>query len=350
MDSDTPDRRVSLARRLRVLPDLSCADWMALRGDLERLDDIVSLVLVADPFGNHKTAELAACFPDLHVAYKEHYVIDLARPVFERLSNHHARNVRKATRQVEVERCKDPIRFVGDWMRLYGALIERHQIQGIAAFSRTSFEKQMHVPGLILFRAVARNETVDMVLWYQHNEIGYYHLAAYSYLGYELKASFAVFASAIDYFSMRLRLLSLGAGAGIYGSEEDGLTRFKKSWATGTRTAYLCGRIFDRARYDELVRMPSCDRHRELFSSIPERRSTMMTNLNALLNEKRAGRRTLLALTPTRLKPFCSICRGIQTRQIRSTISSTATTPILLAGTDQIDPGYFPRYRSGELA
>jgi hypothetical protein len=228
---------------------------MALRGDLERLDDIVSLVAVADPFGNHNTAELAACFPNLHVAYKEHYVIDLTRPVFERLSNHHARNVRKATRQVDVERCKDPIRFAGDWMRLYGALIERHQIQGIAAFSRTSFEKQMHVPGLILFRAVARNETVGMVLWYQHNEIGYYHLAAYSHLGYELKASFALFASAIDYFSTRLRFLSLGAGAGIYGSEEDGLTRFKKSWATGTRTAYLCGRIFDRARYDELVRM-----------------------------------------------------------------------------------------------
>jgi hypothetical protein len=235
-------------------PIFSCADWMALRRDLGGLDDIVSLVLVADPFGNHTPAELAACFPDLRLAYKEHYVIDLSRPLFEHLSDHHGRNVRKATGQVEVEQCKDPIRFAGEWIRLYGALIERHQIRGIAAFSKASFEKQMQVPGLTLFRAVARNETVGMMLWYRHNEVGYYHLAAYSELGYELKASFALFAWAIDYFSTRLRFLSLGAGAGIHGLEEDGLTRFKKGWATGTRTVYLCGRIFDRTRYNELVR------------------------------------------------------------------------------------------------
>ncbi len=77
---------------------------------------------------------------------------------------------------------------------------------------------------------------------------------AYSKLGYELKASFALFAWAIDYFSTRLRFLSLGVGMGINGLKEDGLTHFKKGWATGTRTAYLCGRIFDRARYNERVR------------------------------------------------------------------------------------------------
>lgn len=32
-----------------------------------------------------------------------------------------------------------------------------------------------------------------------------------------------------------------------------GLTRFKKGWSTCTRTAYLCGRIFDRKRYMALA-------------------------------------------------------------------------------------------------
>ena len=31
---------------------------------------------------------------------------------------------------------------------------------------------------------------------------------------------------------------------------DDGLTRFKSGWATGTRTAYLCGRIMDRHQYE----------------------------------------------------------------------------------------------------
>ena len=33
----------------------------------------------------------------------------------------------------------------------------------------------------------------------------------------------------------------------------DGLSRFKRGWSTGTRTAYFCGRIFDHARYSEIM-------------------------------------------------------------------------------------------------
>ena len=44
------------------------------RGDLE------SLSLVTDPFGDYTESELHACFPDLVVPFKEHYVIDLEKP------------------------------------------------------------------------------------------------------------------------------------------------------------------------------------------------------------------------------------------------------------------------------
>jgi hypothetical protein len=36
------------------------------------------------------------------------------------------------------------------------------------------------------------------------------------------------------------------------------LSRFKRGWATGTRTAYFCGRIFDRANYREITRASGC--------------------------------------------------------------------------------------------
>ena len=104
-----------------------------------------------------------------------------------------------------------------------------------------------------MFRAVHQGVSVGMTLWYIQGEVGYYHLAAYSDVGYALRASFALFAGAIEYFATRLRWLNLGAGAGIHSASSDGLTRFKRGWATGTRTAYLCGRICDPARYAEVV-------------------------------------------------------------------------------------------------
>ena len=33
----------------------------------------------------------------------------------------------------------------------------------------------------------------------------------------------------------------------------DGLALFKKGWATESRTVHLCGRIFDRQKYEQLI-------------------------------------------------------------------------------------------------
>ncbi len=105
-----------------------------------------------------------------------------------------------------------------------------------------------------------------MTLWYRGDDRAYYHLAAYSPRGYELKASFALFWHAHEVFAREgVRWLALGAGAGIDNDELDGLTRFKSGWATVTRTAYLCGRIFDEQAYAALA--GSANSHDETFFS-----------------------------------------------------------------------------------
>lgn len=233
-------------------PIFCCADWAALGADLSALSGPVSLTAVTDPFGDYTPAQLQACFPDLAAPYKEHFVIELARAEAQ-LAGHHARNIRKARAAVAVERCERPAEYLDAWAELYANLVRRHQIDGPAAFSRASLAAQLAVPGLALYRALAGGETVGMVLWFLQDEVGYYHLAAYSDRGYALRASYALFAAAIDDLAGQLRWLSLGAGAGVRSDGDDGLTRFKRGWATGTRTAYLCGRIFDRERYDALA-------------------------------------------------------------------------------------------------
>jgi hypothetical protein len=113
---------------------------------------------------------------------------------------------------------------------------------------------QLTTPGIVAFRAIWNHQTVGMLLWYVQGNTGYYHLGAYNPQGYQLNASFALFWKAIEYFSAReLDWLSLGAGAGARGDANDGLTRFKRGWSTGTRTALFCGRIFDRKKYDEIL-------------------------------------------------------------------------------------------------
>lgn len=233
-------------------PFFTCRNWSKVEQDLTPLQqDIVSLTLVTDPLGDCTLTDLRPAFPDLLQPYKEHFIIDLKRP--QTISAHHRRNVRQALTQVTVEQCSPDTAF-GTWVKLYDYLIQRHQITGLAAFSRASFAMQWQVPGLTILRAIHQGETVGMTLWFSHEEHAYYHLAAYAPRGYELKASYALFHCAMEHFaSAGTRWIALGAGAGAHNDGSDGLTRFKRGWANETRTVYLCGRIFKQQTYASLA-------------------------------------------------------------------------------------------------
>ena len=241
---------------LGCYPLFCCRDWAQLRTDLDgQGDELVSLALVTDPFGAYDEALLRDCFKNLVVPFKQHFVVDLNRPAETFVHPHHRRNARKAQARLQVERCAEPASLLADWTALYSALRERHGITGLAAFSPECFARQLAVPGLVALRATHDGATVGMLLWYVQGDLAYYHLGAHSRSGYELRASFALFSYAIDYFARQgLRYLSLGGGAGAEGGGTSGLSRFKAGWSNETRTAYFCGRIFDPQRYAEIVR------------------------------------------------------------------------------------------------
>ena len=236
-------------------PLFTCLDWSQLQQDLDDIrDSLVSLAVVTDPFGTYDEPYLRRCFKDVVIPYKEHFIVDLSCPADSIVSNHHRRCARKALRSINVERCEDALQFLGDWVELYGDFIKKRNIRGPAALSRLSLAKQLMVPGLVMFRAEYKQTIVGIHLWYVHGNVGYAHLAAYDQLGYKLGASYALFWSAIEYFQIdQLRWLHLGGVAGVKPESGDGLTVFKNGWSTGTRTAYLCGRIFDRERYLRIV-------------------------------------------------------------------------------------------------
>jgi hypothetical protein len=231
-------------------PLFTCLDWRRLYLDLDAIrgDDLVSVTLVTEPFGEYDEAYLRRCFPALVRPFKEHYVVDLGRP---RVSKHHRYYARRALREVTVEVCVEPERLLDEWTGLYAHLCARQHLAGIKAFSRPAFARQLRIPGLVVLRGTAGGSTVGAHLWYVQGEVAHSHLAAFSAQGYELMAAYALYASAIEHFAGQVRWLALGAGAGARGNDRDGLSWFKRGWSTGTRPVYLCGRVFSPECYAE---------------------------------------------------------------------------------------------------
>lgn len=235
-------------------PLFSCLDWSGLKGDLDALAaHEISVALVTDPFGEYDEATLRDCFVHKVMPYKAHFVADLQRRPETFVTKHHRYYTQRALKDVELERCDEPIRFLDEWSALYDHLIARHHLRGIKAFSRAAFRAQLAVPGAVMLRATHAGEAVGAHLWYVQNGVVHSHLAAANALGYDFQVSYALYWFALETFAGQAAWINFGAGAGVNSDGKDGLTQFKRGWATETRLTYFCGRIFDQEKYAEAL-------------------------------------------------------------------------------------------------
>ncbi len=252
-------------------PLFSCLDWSGLDADVDELAaDLISVSLVTDPFGDYDRQSLETCFGHKVVPYKAHFVADLRLPARTFVGRHHRYYAQRALAQVELQRCDQPGQLLDEWLSLYNHLIARHRLSGIKAFSRAAFSVQLAVPGVVMLRATHAGETVGAHLWYVQGDVVHSHLAATSALGYDLNVAYALYWFALETFADQALWINFGAGAGVTSDGTDGLSRFKRGWATETRPTYFCGRIFDRAKYADALTVRGLRDNEDYFPAYRE--------------------------------------------------------------------------------
>lgn len=96
-----------------------------------------------------------------------------------------------------------------------------------------------------------------MHLWYLQSGIAYSHLSAFDHEGYKLRAAYALHWFAIQEFKRNradeLRWIDLGGGAGVEEDARDGLSIFKRGWATGEKIKYFCAAVCNWEDYRKLT-------------------------------------------------------------------------------------------------
>ncbi len=235
-------------------PLFACRDWRRLGEDLDDLGrDLVSLVLVVEPFAAVTRSELRRCFDSVE-PFKRHHLVDLSHPPELTASHHHRKMARRAFRTVQVDVCRHPASFLDVWTDLYDGLVARKNLDGIKAFSPAAFAQHLRVPGTLMLVARLDGIVVGADWYYRAGEVAYAHLAAFTSDGYAVGASYALQWRAIEILkAYGARWLTLGAGAGPEPSPDDGLEWFKAGWASATAETQIAARVFDRDRYADLV-------------------------------------------------------------------------------------------------
>ena len=235
-------------------PLFACQDWHHLREDLEALSqDLVSVTLVMDPFAAEEHASAWRTTFDTVRPFKTHFVTRLRGPWQTAVSAHHRYYANKAAASVRVARVATPATCATEWIELYQRLMARRALRGVHALPPSALAAHLTVPGIALFIARCGEQVVGAHLWYVNGPVAYSHLAAASAEGLRYGASYALHAAALESFSGEIEWADLGGAAGTKDHASDGLAWFKRGWATETRTAFLCGRVFDQERYQQLA-------------------------------------------------------------------------------------------------
>jgi len=156
---------------------------------------------------------------------------------------------------MQTTQCQRASGYATTWVALYEEnVIGRHGVTGPAAFPAESLTAQLAVPGLVAFAAERDGEIIGMQLWFLSQGRAYYHLAAYSAVGYREGASYALMWHALSHFQDHgVRRVNLGGGAGLQSAEADGLANFKAGWSNVELPAHFGGRIVDRDEYARLT-------------------------------------------------------------------------------------------------
>jgi len=229
--------------RIPLAPDV---DLAAGRARLRALG-LVSAVLVPDPLASPAPERLAAAFEVVR-PFKTHLLIDRAKG-FEP-SKHHRDRIRRGLR-----RCRIEVVALGDlleaWRGLYGALIRRHAVTGLASFPDPYFATLARTPAFVAFAAYVGEAAAAMTIWFEHAGVAVSHLTAANDLGYANGATYALNDAAIAYFG-GAAVVDLGGGAGLTDDPADGLAQFKRGFANAQTASWLCGAVLDAPRYRAL--------------------------------------------------------------------------------------------------
>lgn len=235
-----------------LYPLFCCRNWDSLTYDIQSLaNDLVSICLVPDPFGNYTRASLCETF-DFVRSYKDRYITELSRDPIKFVSTHHRKYAEKGLRELEIEVAERPEAYLDEWVSLYAHTCKKHKISGMAALSRDAFMLQLKTPGLVMFIAKRKGKVVAIHIWITQNGVGYGHLAGHHDDAYMFNASYALYWYALNWFQNKVEYLDLGGVAGAAPNETDGLSFFKKGWSTETRITLFCGKILNSDVYAEL--------------------------------------------------------------------------------------------------
>ncbi len=214
-----------------------------LQAGLDHLREsgITSVSLVTDPLWGAEHAQLRRAFGVCR-RFKEIYLVDRESSEVKIGKRHRNRinNARDGTEVREISLAD----HLDRWSELYRRNVANRKIP--QPFTDAHFEHMARLPELRTVAVLVDGEIATITMWLPYQDTLYFHDAASSAAGHAVAASYVAFAHVVERFD-DCRYIFLGGAADFFDDPLDGLARFKRGFANGSNTSYLCSSILSPA-------------------------------------------------------------------------------------------------------
>ncbi|APF18390.1 hypothetical protein Calab_2794 [Caldithrix abyssi DSM 13497] len=194
---------------------------------------------------------------DFLIRDRETVYVQLDKPYETIYKEYHPslrRNLRKAEKNnlhfSMLNPTLDNIRY---FQELYYKTMKKNRAESFYFFPKTYFENLFKLKNAKLFGILYEDKIINMVVVLESAPICYYHLGASIPEYYALNGNPFLFDQLIQYYRSRFSIFYLGGGA--TSAENDSLLRFKRKFSPTTKPFYIAGKIFNKEKYQEFVKM-----------------------------------------------------------------------------------------------
>lgn len=223
--------------------------------------DHVSATLILSPLFDlpYGVSDLKERDWDIIKDYKEHYIVDLSKPIW--MASDHWDKVRTFAKtgyevSMRVLYPHNVVDYARRFHKLYQTLVKKRGIEGVTNFSEQSIIRQFQVPGLLVFEVLdERGDPMAIRTFYLDGQDNcYFHLGAASHKAFAKAPghSQAIHYEAITYLKqLGLSKLVLGSIPDVGG---EGLRSFKQGFSNmETKTNLIVMKVLNQDIYDKLV-------------------------------------------------------------------------------------------------
>ena len=214
----------------------------------------ISMTFVTNQINNLTVNKLSQKV-DLFKPFKKHYLATLEKPWENVVRRTMKKNALRAFKLFDVSPVDSLYNsdYAETLWRLHQKSLAGKHISIDYPINFNVLKEQLNMPGIKLFKGEYNNKIHGIACYIEVADKVYGHVIGSTQFGLNNHLNYGLYAVALKYYHKQKAFIDFGGNAGLVNDSSCGLSKFKSGWSSHVANTYICGKILNSNKYQQLI-------------------------------------------------------------------------------------------------